>query len=70
MRFREFSRWCNERACDGMWSAQYATRCISIYEEMRNIPFWKREKVWREKYEDEVTKIISNIDHYYKNGGN
>ena len=63
MTFKQFSRWCNERACDGLWGMLDALVCIGIHNEINKHPFWKREKVWREQYLDQVmTEIINPIE--------
>ena len=56
MKFKEFSDWCNQRACDGCWSMNTAIYCIGICETSNNLPLWKRNKVWKEKYEEEVVR--------------
>lgn len=48
MKFKEFTNWCNERACDGCWGMLEAMTCISLIKEIRKAPFWKREKIWKE----------------------
>lgn len=58
MTFKEFVSWCNDRAADGCWGINAATVCISIVDEVRELPFWKREKYWKEKYEEEVIRAI------------
>ena len=60
MKFKEFDAWCNQRACDGCWGMLTAMVCIDLIEKMRNVPFWKREKVWKEKYEQQVMDEIVN----------
>lgn len=60
MRFKEFVGWCNDRAADGCWGMNTAIACINITKDVRKIPFWKREKVWKEKYESDV---VSGIVH-------
>lgn len=30
MKFKEFTKWCNYRTCDGCWGMQEATICIRI----------------------------------------
>ena len=30
MKFKEFAKWCNERACDGCWGMLEAMACIDI----------------------------------------
>ena len=58
MTFKEFVSWCNDRAADGCWSLYAATVCITIVGEVRELPFWKREKYWKEKYEEEIIREI------------
>ena len=37
--------------------------CIDVYNEIENHHFWKREKIWREKYHDQImTEIINPIE--------
>lgn len=63
MKFREFVRWCNERASDGCWGLYEAITCISIMQEVREHHFWKREKYWKEKFESKVlSKIVNPIE--------
>lgn len=59
MTFKEFSKWCNERTCDGCWGMKEAMICVTICEDIYKKPFWKREKIWREDYEKSiVTQIV------------
>lgn len=60
MTFKQFSHWCNERACDGLWGMLDALVCINIYNEISKHPFWKREKIWREQYRDQIMAEIIN----------
>ena len=60
MKYKKFVAWCNQRACDGCWGMLTAMACIDLIEKMRKVPFWKREKVWKEKYEKQVTDEIVN----------
>ena len=63
MTFKEFTTWCNERACDGQWGMLTAMVCIDLMAEIRKIPFWKRERVWRERYEKQVlAEIVEPIN--------
>lgn len=57
MKYKEFVAWCNNRACDGQWSMATAVHCISIMREIRNLPFWKREKEWQ-KIAPSMKKIL------------
>lgn len=60
MTFKQFDAWCNERTCEGCWGMLEAMACIDLIGKMRKVPFWKREKVWREKYEKQVLDEIVN----------
>ena len=63
MTFKQFSNWCNKRASDGLWGMLDALVCIDIHNEIANYHFWKREKVWRERYCDQViAEIIGPIE--------
>ena len=46
MKFKEFSKWCNDICCDACWGMKY--------------PFWKREKIWKERFKDETINSIVN----------
>ena len=39
MKFKEFEKWCNDRAADGYWSFNIAMVCIRIVEEVLQQPF-------------------------------
>ena len=39
MTFKEFTKWCNERACDGCWGILDAMVCIDILSAIRKEPF-------------------------------
>lgn len=61
MKYKEFVDWCNQRACDGCWSVGTALYCIEICETINAEHFWKREKIWREKYEADVVKGVVEV---------
>lgn len=58
MKYKEFVKWCNERACDGYWSMPTAHFCIAIMDMINTKPFWKREKEWQNTYKDIVIKSV------------
>lgn len=60
MKFKEFTNWCNERVCDGCWGMLEAIACINLINEIMKIQFWKREKFWKENYEQQVLDEIVN----------
>ena len=37
MSYKEFKHYCNERACDGKWTADEALMCIKIMREIDSI---------------------------------
>lgn len=60
--FKAFSDWCNQRACDGYWSMETAIFCINLVTEIYKIWFsWRREKFWKENYEEYVRENVVNV---------
>ena len=47
MKYKEFIRWCSDRSADGCWGFNEAQLCISIINDIKRYPFWKREKQWQ-----------------------
>lgn len=67
MKYKEFSDWCNQRACDGCWSMKTAIYCIGVCETINAEHFWKREKLWKKEYESfVVTNIVDVINEKIK----
>ena len=66
MKFKEFSEWCNERACDGYWDMYTAIQCSSICQEIYSYPIWKREKEFQ-KYvkETNLVEVINKNNKLY-----
>lgn len=58
MTYKEFHRWCGRRAHDGCWGLLEALTCCNILREVRAVPFWKREKKWREVEQAVVSEIV------------
>lgn len=48
MKFKEFRAWCRERGRDGYWDVRTCLFCIETILEVKEQPFWKREKKWQE----------------------
>ena len=45
MTFKEFARWCNDRASDGHWGMQEAIFCSGVCREIYSVkPLLNREK--------------------------
>lgn len=43
---------------------------VDLIGKMRKVPFWKREKVWKEKYEKQVMdEIVNPIEEKMKKLG-
>lgn len=59
MTYKEFVKWCNERACDGRWGLLTAIVCIDIIDSMRSTPFWRRKKKWNEYEQRVVTELVN-----------
>ena len=67
MTFKEFRKWCNQRACDGCWGIVTASACISIMKSSQSVPFWRREKVWKREFENSaVNEIVIPIENKIK----
>ena len=60
MTFRQFRDWCNQRSADGKWGYIEAMACVRLIDEINKVRFWKRENVWKEKYEKQVLDEIVN----------
>lgn len=59
MKYKEFCNWCNDRFFDGCWGSNEAIICVSTLETIQSNPFWKRNKIWKDNYENFiVNKII------------
>lgn len=61
MKYKEFNDWCNQRACDGYWSMETAIYCIGVCEKINQEHFWKREKIWKNEYEETIVRDVVNI---------
>ena len=67
MTFKKFSDWCNQRAADGCWDMASALACTEILNKVRQKPFWKREKVWKQLYKKSVVdNIVIPIENKIK----
>lgn len=60
MKYKEFTKWCNDRACDGYWSAETAKYCIEVINKINQEPFWRKEKKWRKIYENTMVYGVVN----------
>ena len=48
MKFKQFKEWCSKRCEDGCWGFNEALTCIEMRRQIGDMPFWKREKTWKE----------------------
>ena len=63
MTFKQFVKWCNDRACDGCWGYIDAMQCIEVMRDVRTYPFWKREDYWKHHYmHSTVIEIVTQIN--------
>lgn len=47
MKYKDFVRGCNQRACDGNWSIGTMKLCVEVMARVNVMPFWRREKEWQ-----------------------
>ena len=62
MTFKQFKRWCNDRACDGCWGYNDAIYCIDLIQTMMKIPWWKRERVWKKIELQVLATVVTPIN--------
>lgn len=63
MSFREFKKWVNQRSYDGLWSISDAIISLSTIVKIKEYPRFKRERIWRKYYKDEIVeKIIKPVN--------
>lgn len=62
MSYKEFVRWCNNRACDGCWGFDAVLICAQIIGKINSYPFWKREKEWKKVSDEIVNEIVIPIN--------
>lgn len=58
MKYKQFCNWCNDRFQDGYWGMKEAMLCVKVLEDVREKPFWKREKYWKLNYEEYIYNRI------------
>lgn len=58
MTYKEFTAWCNERACDGCWGTETAKVCLGVIDIIKSAPFWRRKKLWL-VIKDDVEVVVS-----------
>ena len=60
--FDEFSKYCNDRACDGQWSMEDAITCADLHREVcKTRPIFGRKKA-RDKRFQEIKGEYLNLD--------
>ena len=63
MNFKEFKKWVNQRSYDGLWSMSDAIISFSTIVKIKEYPRFKRERIWRKYYKDEIVeKIIKPVN--------
>lgn len=63
MSFKEFIGWCNDRAADGCWGRDTAVACLDIMRIINSLPQSKRERYWRDNFEEWVrTNVVEPLD--------
>lgn len=60
--FKEFSRYCNDRACDGMWSFDIALICCEVAHKVYEVkPLFGRKRAQEKKWQ-ELKKEYFNLE--------
>lgn len=68
--YRQFKDWCNERCCDGRWSAMHALIAINIIEAMDKQSFWKKNSEWENNWKQYAIQLVSSVENVnVSNGG-
>ena len=47
MTWKEFQKWCNDRAADGCWGYKECKVCVEALRLIQSAPFWKRNYLWK-----------------------
>ena len=66
MTYKEFYRWCNDRASDGCWGLTEAIACIDVIDIMQSTPFWRRKKKWKEFEQYVVANFVNPTNEKIK----
>ena len=72
MTLKQFEKWCNDRACDGLWSGEDARFCLGVLRKMRRVPFWKKRRIWKHVSHFVVIWVVEPVNaqiESLKNGG-
>lgn len=62
MKYKDFKKWCARRARDGVWTTKVSINCVTIMNQVDRLPFWKRERAWKEIEIDVMVNIIIPIN--------
>jgi len=63
MKYKEFKKWCEERATDGCWGMSEAIACMMTINEIDKHFIFKREKIWQKNYAECIIPIIDEINY-------
>ena len=67
MTYKEFVKWCNNRASDGCWGPGTAMLCIQYIEAMKNYKKEngrkKVEPMWQELWNEDGSTIRKHVEH-------
>jgi hypothetical protein len=59
MTFKEFDKWINQRAQDGLWNMSTASLCLNVFTDViLGHPFYK-EWYWHNRWEADMLTIIN-----------
>lgn len=72
MKFKEFVKWYEYNSNSSYWNDAMNSYCENIINELYNIKWWQRERVWKKDYEDAISRnviapfIVKSNDWYCK----
>lgn len=57
---KEFSKWANDRACDGQWGMQHVIATTEIYAVMNTVKLFKK-RFWKKNCEARAIQIVESV---------
>lgn len=58
MKFKDFTKWYEQNSGSSSWNSAMSSYCENVIHELRNVAWWRRERVWKRNYEDIVLRNI------------
>lgn len=58
MKFKDFAKWYEQNSSNSHWNSSMSSYCENVIRKLRNVKWWRRERVWKRNYEDIVLRNI------------